>query len=81
MLNPKEFPIKRYMLFAYDEFYQRGGLNDCVGWSMDVDELHRWSTLKLTVGNYRPAAEYDTCFILDTQTGEETNLKPVGDEQ
>ena len=64
----KVFPIKRFMLFSWDQYYPGGGFNNCDAWA-DNTEL-----LKSIAGSLGPIKR-DFCYILDTQTGEELDLK------
>ena len=38
--------MNRYLLFAYDQYYPRGGMDDCVFMSNDWNEIYdRWKKL------------------------------------
>lgn len=56
----KEYPIKRYVIYCYDQYYPGGGMNDCLGWTDNLDDAV----------NHRPRINCDCHEVIDTMTGE-----------
>lgn len=62
-------PVKRYVVFGYDDYYPGGGWGDLQGSFDTLEEAKKLLELDKPVGERR--LHFDNWRIIDLQTGED----------